>query len=173
METPVTHFSLKTPRLRLREITADDVDDLMGIFGNARAMQFYPGTQTRKETLDWIDWVRGCYAVHGYGFWAAELRETSELIGHAGLVHQADVDGEDEVEIGYALLPGQWGRGFATEAAVAVRDYAVHQLGQRRLIALIDPANFPSIRVAEKLGMTYERMTRRWERELCLYSVFC
>jgi RimJ/RimL family protein N-acetyltransferase len=64
------------------------------------------------------------------------------------------------VEIGYRLARSAWGKGFATEAARAVRDVAVHTLGIKRLIAIIDPANTASIRVAQKIGMHHESEVR-------------
>jgi RimJ/RimL family protein N-acetyltransferase len=61
------------------------------------------------------------------------------------------------VEIGYRLRRSSWGNGYATEAARAVRDYAFTVRGRKRLIALIDPSNAASLRVAEKIGMHYEK----------------
>ncbi|MDQ2691068.1 MAG: GNAT family N-acetyltransferase, partial [Chloroflexota bacterium] len=77
--------------------------------------------------------------------------------GYCGLFYFPDVGGKPEVEIGYRLRRSAWGKGFATEAACAVRDFAFNSLGMQRLIALIDPDNIASIRVAEKLGMQYEK----------------
>ena len=73
-----------------------------------------------------------------------------------GLTHFPDINGRPEIEIGYRLARAHWGRGLATEAARAVRDYAFDTLRLPRLIALIDPANTASIRVAEKLAMRHE-----------------
>ena len=67
-----------------------------------------------------------------------------------------DVNGQPEVEIGYRLARSAWGHGYATEAASAVRTFAFTTLGIRRLIAIIDPSNAPSIQVAKKIGMQYE-----------------
>jgi len=67
------------------------------------------------------------------------------------------VNGQPEIEIGYRLAKSAWGQGYATEAARSVRDFAFLTLGMKRLIAMIDPSNVASIRVAEKIGMRYER----------------
>jgi RimJ/RimL family protein N-acetyltransferase len=72
-------------------------------------------------------------------------------------VARAETDEPTETEIGYLLGRPHWGRGYATEAATAVRDYALSELGEERLIALIQDGNVASKRVAEKLGMAYER----------------
>ncbi len=68
-----------------------------------------------------------------------------------------DIDGVAEFEIGYRLIRSVWGNGYATEAAIAVRDHAFTVLNLTRLVALIEPVNNRSIRVAEKLGMKYEK----------------
>ncbi|HSJ87148.1 MAG TPA: GNAT family N-acetyltransferase, partial [Anaerolineales bacterium] len=83
-------------------------------------------------------------------------RSSSGLIGYCGLFHFPDVNGQEEIELGYRLKRAAWGQGYATQAARAVRDFAFHALNIKRLIALIDPENVSSIRVAEKIGMHYE-----------------
>jgi len=79
------------------------------------------------------------------------------VIGYCGLFFFPDIEGQAEVEIGYRLARSVWGKGYATEAAKAVRDYAFNVLRLERLIAMIDPSNIASIRVAEKIGMHYEK----------------
>lgn len=92
------------------------------------------------------------YTQHGFGLWALVLKESSELIGDCGLVVQ-DVEGVEEVEIGYHVRRDWWGQGLATEAAQACRNYGFNQLGFNKLISLIHPANIASRRVAQKNGM--------------------
>jgi RimJ/RimL family protein N-acetyltransferase len=148
----------------------NDTSDLLKIFSDLEAMRFYPNTKNRRQTEDWIGWNLESYARHGFGLWIAELKQTGEFAGQCGLVTQ-DIDGVSEVEIGYLFLRKLWGRGLATEAARACRDYATNELGVKRLISLIHPCNLPSRRVAEKVGMTLEREVEKWGRTLCLYSM--
>jgi ribosomal-protein-alanine N-acetyltransferase len=75
------------------------------------------------------------------------------------------------VEIGYLFLRKLWGQGLATEAARACRDYGFNQLGYRRLISLIGPANLASRRVAEKVGMTLEKEIIKWNMPICVYAI--
>ena len=96
------------------------------------------------------------YAQRGYGLWAVVLRETDQPIGYCGLTYFPDINGRPEVEVGYRLARAHWGKGYATEAATAVKDWAFCDRKMERLIALIDPQNVASIRVAEKLGMVHE-----------------
>jgi RimJ/RimL family protein N-acetyltransferase len=77
-----------------------------------------------------------------------------------GLIEK-NVDGRDEIELVHVLAADAWGQGYATEAASALRDYAFNHLRLRRLIALIDPENHASSRVAEKVGIQFEGETRR------------
>ena len=86
------------------------------------------------------------------------FREDDRLIGYCGFFAQT-VDGSEELEIGYRLDPAYWGRGVATEAAREVRDYGFSDLTRPRLISLIHPDNHASRRVAEKNGMTPEKVT--------------
>ncbi len=85
-------------------------------------------------------------------------KESSELIGYCGLLSWT-IDNSQEIEIGYRLATAYWGKGLATEAARAVRDYGWQFTQENGLICIIEPANHRSIRVAEKLGMKYERDT--------------
>lgn len=85
---------------------------------------------------------------------------SGEVVGHCGLLPKA-VDGRDETELIYVLVPSAWGKGYATEAAGAVMEHAFAVLGLRRLIALIDPENVASGHVAERIGTRYEGDTVR------------
>ena len=79
------------------------------------------------------------------------------VIGYCGLFYFPAIAEQPEIEIGYRLARPFWGHGYATEAVAAVRDYGFSVLCLPRLIALIDPQNVASIRVAENAGMRYER----------------
>lgn len=143
---------LETLRLRLGEFTGLDADPLCRVLCDATAMRFYPVPFDRAKVEDWIARNRQRYANDGYGLWAMRLKSTCELIGDCGLIKQA-VDGTTEVEIGYHLRRDQWGNGYATEAALACRDYAFQRLPVAHVISLIRPENLPSCRVAERAGM--------------------
>lgn len=146
---------LQTQRLRLRQYTSDDLDDLAQMFADEELMRFYSRTKSREESLAWIDWNLGLYEERGFGLWALELRGTSEFIGDCGLTPQT-VQGVTDVEIGWHTKRVHWSKGLATEAATACRDYALLRLGLSRLISIIHPDNVASRRVAEKIGMKVE-----------------
>lgn len=146
-----------TERLTLRHFHILDAESMYRVFGDPDVMRFGDGVQTK----DWVqDWLHTCleryHLTWGFGPYAVVKIPNQEVIGYCGLFYFPEVNGRPEVEIGYRLAHSAWGKGYATEAARAVRDHAFHTLGIERLIALIDPSNTASIRVAEKIGMRYE-----------------
>lgn len=161
---------LETDRMRLREMRPTDADNLLGIFSDPLAMRYYPGTKDRAQTEDWIEWNLASYRNNGFGLWVATLKGSGEFAGQCGLILQ-EVEGEREVEIGYLFLRRLWGQGLATEAARACRGYATEALGYKRLISLIDPGNWASRRVAEKVGMKLEKEIIKWNKPVCVYSI--
>lgn len=145
-----------TERLRFREMTEDDLDDVARLLGDPVVMRFYPAPKSRSAALDWIRWNRRGYARDGFGLWLL-TDPGGAFLGECGLTWQ-EVDGVSELELGYHLLPSAQGRGLATEAATACRDHA-RARGITRLIAITVPGNRPSQAVAERIGLTFDRAT--------------
>ncbi|MGA9073705.1 MAG: GNAT family N-acetyltransferase [Candidatus Sulfotelmatobacter sp.] len=154
MKTPAHAMPiLGTPRLILREFSRDDVDALARVLSDTETMRFYPAPLDCTGVENWIARNRRRYANNGHGLWAMVLKANGELIGDCGLTIQ-DVDGANEIEIGYHVRRDLWGQGLATEAARACRDFGFARLPVDRLVSIIRPENLPSRRVAEKNGMT-------------------
>jgi RimJ/RimL family protein N-acetyltransferase len=143
---------LETWRLVLREMRTSDVESLHRIFSDPLLMRFWP-VFGRSDTEDWVEDNRRRYVEDGFGLWAVTLRGDDEAIGDCGMIRH-EVDGAIETDLGWHLRRDLWGRGYATEAAAASRDYAFGPLGQVRLTATIHPDNVASRRVAEKIGMS-------------------
>jgi RimJ/RimL family protein N-acetyltransferase len=165
---------VETERLILRCFHVFDGEAMDRVFGDVEVMRFGPGVQTQG----WVrDWLRGClenyYQKLGFGPWAVVEKKSRAVIGYSGLFHFPDINGRPEIEIGYRLARPFWGQGYATEAVVAVRDYSFSVLCLPRLIALVDPQNVASIRVAEKAGMRYERevMLEGYDHPDHVYSI--
>ncbi|HTS37784.1 MAG TPA: GNAT family N-acetyltransferase [Candidatus Solibacter sp.] len=144
---------LETSRLALREFENSDADALALVLSDSETMRFYPAPFDKAGVEQWIVRNQRRYAEHGYGLWAMLLKTSGEVIGDCGLTVQ-NIEGIDEIEIGYHVRRDLWGQGLATEAARACRDYGFARLEVDRLISLIRPENLPSRRVAEKNGMT-------------------
>lgn len=147
---------LETPRLRLREMSLDDLDFVAAMLGHPEVMRFWPKPFSRKGSAEWIRRQQERYARDGFGYWLALDKTTQQPIGQAGVLAQ-EVDGVAEVGLGYIIHRPFWKRGFATEAATACRDYAFERLGKRRVIVLVRVENAPSQAVALKLGMKLEK----------------
>jgi RimJ/RimL family protein N-acetyltransferase len=164
----------RTERLVLRTFAASDLDDLALIMADPEVMSFSAdGPWDRARTLGFIE---GCLADYskerwGFGLWAVVRKDDSKLIGYCGLTRFEDIDGASEIEVGYRLARESWNRGFATEAATAVRDYAFNHLGIPRLISMIEPENGASARVAAKIGMALEKEISKWGRRVLVYAV--
>ena len=113
---------LETDRLTLREYVTEDFDALFEIVSDIETMQHYPAPFDEDKTRSWIQWNLDNYKKCGFGLWAVVLKETGEFIGDCGITIQ-DIDGEMLPEIGYHIHKKYWRKGFAKEAARAVRDW--------------------------------------------------
>jgi len=163
---------LGTERLLLRRLEPRDLDDLAALYSDPDVRRYFPeGTLSREETQDEFEWFRNGHPEHPeLGLWATVLKENGRFIGRCGLLPWM-IDGTFEVEIAYMLATEYWGRGLATEAAAGIRDHAFGTLGRNRLICLIDRDNAASIRVAEKIGMTFEREGTDDKGPFLMYSM--
>jgi ribosomal-protein-alanine N-acetyltransferase len=149
---------LETPRVILRPFREEDLDLLAQLMANTDFMRFSLGVFSREQTAGFLGKVIGWECRGLPSQFAVIHRKDNRLIGYCGFFHQ-QVDGADEIEIGYRLHPDYWNQGLATEAAQAVRDHGFADLNLPRLISLIHPDNRPSQRVAEKNGMQREKET--------------
>ncbi|QDI90827.1 N-acetyltransferase [Salicibibacter halophilus] len=161
---------MSTERLTLREMNKDDVGNLMKIFSDPVAMKYYPSTKDKSQTMEWIEWTLNNYNQYGVGLWIVEDKVTGDFLGQCGIVPQ-EVDGEIEMEIGYLFVRSAWGNGYATEAALACKNYGFEQMKLRKIISLPDVDNIPSTKVAERIGMNIEKTVQKWGKEVYIYSV--
>jgi RimJ/RimL family protein N-acetyltransferase len=161
---------LETERLRLQQFTLADIDALLAVLGDAVAMEFYPAPYDRRGVEDWIARNLERYRRDGHGLWAMALKDSGEVIGDCGCAMQ-EVEGSNHVEIGYHVRRDLWGFGYATEAARACKDYAFRTLRAQRVISMIRPENIRSRRVAEKNGMTCEKIVFWRDYDHCIYAI--
>ncbi|MGK9147703.1 GNAT family N-acetyltransferase [Plantibacter flavus] len=150
-----------TSRLRFREMTLADLDAMAALLGDPEAMAallgdpeamaFYPAPKTREQAAAWIAWNEDNYARYGFGLWIIETLD-GEFVGDCGLTWQ-QVNGVSSLEVGYHVTIAHQGRGFATEAAAACRDFARDHAGASELVAIINPDNIASQRIAENIGL--------------------
>jgi ribosomal-protein-alanine N-acetyltransferase len=151
----MSDLQLETPRLCLRLMRSSDLGDLLKIFGDPKVMaSFGVATFNREQMERWMQRNLEHQNLHGYGLFSVILKSEGLLIGDCGLEHMR-VDGDEVTELGYDFRSDYWNQGFATEAATAVRDYALDVLHLPRLISLIRVGNAASKRVSEKIGMRF------------------
>lgn len=144
---------IETERLILREYTFDDFNILFEIVSDPETMQHYPAPFDRQRTRDWIAWNLENYETYGFGLWAVVRKESGELIGDCGITIQ-NIDGEMLPEIGYHIHKKYWRRGFAKEAARAVRDWAFYNTQYDTIYSYMKYTNVGSYSTAIAIGMT-------------------
>jgi RimJ/RimL family protein N-acetyltransferase len=152
-------------------MVADDLDGLVEIFGDAAVMAaFGEPPLTRAQVRRWLERNLEHQREHGYGLFAVCSKEDGRLIGDCGL-ELMELDGEQVAELGYDFRSDRWNRGYATEAAGAVRDYAFASLRLPRLVSLIRPGNNASVRVAEEVGLQKVEEIERHGRTYLRYEL--
>lgn len=148
---------LVTERMILRRWKAEDTQPFSELNADARVMEFFPSTLTQTETEEMIKIIEERMDQNGFGFWAAELKETGQFIGFVGLnVPGYPLPFSPCVEIGWRLALPFWGKGFAPEAAIACLRYGFDKLGLKEIVSFTTVANDRSRRVMEKIGMKYD-----------------
>jgi RimJ/RimL family protein N-acetyltransferase len=145
---------LVTSRLELRRWREDDLDDYAQIAADAEVARYVGGPFDRATAWRQIAVFIGHRELRGWTSSAVVERSSGQLIGRGGLWQP---EGWPGLEVGWILGRGAWGCGYATELGRAVRDYAFSVLHVAHLISVIHPENAASIRVAEKIGSTFER----------------
>jgi ribosomal-protein-alanine N-acetyltransferase len=149
---------IATQRLVLRPFQSEDLDLFADFFLNEGFIQFSSGPFSRERVAEFVNKVIGWDRDGLPSQFVVTVRDSGTPIGYCGFFHQ-QVDGIAEIEIGYRLHPDFWNKGFATEAARAVRDIGFSDWKLHRVISLIHAENLASRRVAEKNGMILEKET--------------
>ena len=149
---------LETNRLILRPFTLDDAEAWLPLISLPEIIR-YTG-DTPATTVDQARELLRTrplrdYAVHGYGRMAVIEKARARLVGFSGFKYVADLQ---EVDIGYRFLPDCWGKGYATESALALMEEGRRTHGFRRIVGTVHPDNPASGKVLEKLGLRYERL---------------
>ncbi len=147
-----------TERLIAAPIRSDDLRELCLMHADPDVMKYMGGVRTEEETRLWLDNDLIHRNVHGFGLCVFRRKEDNKFVGRCG-VRRVQVEGIDEVELGYALAAEFWGRGMAAEMARAILQLGFDQIGQENIVALVDEDNRASRRLAEKLGFRFERNT--------------
>lgn len=143
---------LSTSRLKLRGPTESDFDDFAAFYASPRS-KHVGGPMTREVAWRQFASLWGHWLLRGYGRWMLERKDNGQVVGNVGLWYP---EGWPEPEIGWTLYANGVNQGFATEAALASREYAYQTLGWTTLISLIAPDNTASAKLAQRLGARLE-----------------
>lgn len=172
--------NLETDRLLLRQWKDSDLEPFVSLNADPRVMEFFPDTLSKEYTENMVRLCRERISKRGWGFWAAELKETQEFIGFIGLEEPNNgVSFEPCMEIGWRLAYQYWGNGYATEGAMAALRFAFQALEKDDIVSFTSVQNTRSEAVMKKLGMhrsesTFEHPKVAEESGLkthCLYTI--
>jgi len=162
--------TLETDRLILRPLRDEDADLLCALMQDPEVVRFIGAGVVPTSEDCWravAGWL-GHWMLRGYGPWAVVERESGTFMGRVGIHFPATWPGP---ELGYALGKPFWGRGYATEAARAARDWAFSERDFPELISLIDPLNLASIAVATRVGETLRGESMLRGQPLLRYAI--
>lgn len=151
-----TPRDLRTDRLWLRRWLPGDLAPFAALNADARVMEYFPAVLSREETDTLASRIEAHFEQHGFGLWAVEIPDVTSFAGFIGLsVPRFEAPFTPCVEIGWRLAPEYWGRGYATDGARAVLDFAFNALGLDEVVSFTAPGNLRSRRVMEKIGMVH------------------
>ena len=142
---------ITTKRLMLREMEEGDLEALFRVLGDKEIMCHYPYFFDEESVRGWIRRNQERYQIFGFGLWAVCLKDTGEMIGDCGLTMQI-IDGQIKPEIGYHIHRDHQRRGYAAEAATAVRDWTFRHTPFQMVYSYMKTANEPSARTAMAYG---------------------
>ena len=163
---------LETRRLLLRHLVLSDLDDLFALYSDPDVIRYIPDApRTLEEAREELEWfMNGHPRSPELGLWGTIHKETTQFIGRCGLLPWT-IDGKDEVEVAFALSKAHWGQGLATEVAQALVQYGFEHLRVSRLICVIDHGNKASIKVATRIGMTFEKEGEDEKGPFLVYAI--
>lgn len=145
---------IETERLILREMNSDDFDSLYKILADSSIMQHYPYAFDETRVRGWIERNKERYQIFGFGLWAVCLKQTGEMIGDCGLTMQ-NINGVIKPEIGYHIRADMQRKGFAKEAAIAVRDWTFENTPFNQIYSYMKYTNEPSANCALSWGCRF------------------
>lgn len=160
------NYILKSDRLGFRNWTIDDLPKMTLINLDSKVMEFFPGTQNKKQTAEFITRMSDQFLNKGFCYFAVEVLDSEKFIGFIGLSEQSfESDFTPCIDIGWRLDSSEWNLGYASEGAKRCLEYAFNDLHLESIVAMCPAANQRSERVMKKLGM---RKIRSFEHPLIL-----
>lgn len=163
---------LETPRLLLRHLVINDLDDLFALYQDSQIRKYFPeGILNYQDTKEELEWHMNGHSRHPeLGLWATIHKETGKFIGCCGLLPWT-IEGQYDVEVAYTITEEYWGQGLGSETAQGILNYGFEKLNLSRMICIIDPNNSAPQAVAQKIGMSYEKEAHDELGTFSIYSI--
>lgn len=148
-------YIFTSKRLGFRKWNTSDIKTMHEISSDQEVMQYFPATQTKAQTTQFIQRMQQQFDENGYCYFAVEIIKTKEFIGFIGICKQTyEADFNPATDIGWRLHKRYWSKGYATEGARACLHFAFTVIGLKEIVAVAPKYNVPSISVMKKIGMT-------------------
>lgn len=148
-------FEIRTSRLLLRQWQDSDLGQLIKMNADPKVMEFIGPPLNMDQSKAMMERARVSWKEHGYGRFAVEVLDSGSTIGFVGLAQtRIDAHFSPAVEIGWRLSPEFWGQGYATEGALAVKEFAFEDLGLSEIVSFTSAQNLRSRRVMQKIGLS-------------------
>jgi ribosomal-protein-alanine N-acetyltransferase len=164
-------MKLETDRFIIRSLKVEDVVTLAKIWTNPDVTRFMGDPRNYKEVHSQLMKDAQLVPPLKFDLWVVIEKATGDIVGHCGILDK-DIDDTKEFELVYVIDKPFWGKGYATEVSSAIKYFAFRELGLKRIVSLIEPANLASACVATKVGLIYERnIVRPGGKMMHLYSL--
>lgn len=165
-------MNLNTKNLFLTRFQEEDLPEVFQLLSSPEVMRFsLHGPYSKEKCLAFIQAQEKSFTDNGHCLLKISLKSNNAFIGYCGITNQT-IDNNIEKEIGYRILPAYWNYGYATEASKAIINWAKENRLTSRMIAIIESENYPSIKVALKIGMKLEKESLYAERvPVLIYSM--
>lgn len=162
-------YIIETERLKLRQLSDDDFDNLKAILSDEETMKFYPKPYDDEGVNKWIRWSKACYEKRGFGLWAVELHDGS-FIGDCGITLQ-NIDGDEVFEIGYHFNKKYWKKGYAIEAARACKKWFFENTDYDEVYSYMNIKNINSSNLAKRNGMKFIKQYKDNDETVAVYKI--
>ena len=160
--------TIETKRLRLRPWKIEDFSGFLALKTDPELLQYYlGGPKTEQQAWDDFCAISGQWHLRGVGIFLVADRETDQARGFSGLWFPLDID---VPELCWSLFPGNMGRGYATEAAQAAREWVFANTSYRELVSYIHPDNKASCAVADRLGAKLKGRIKLYGEDRLVYQ---
>ncbi len=162
-------FIIETDRLLLREFILDDAEKFYQLNLNPNVIK-YTGNVAFKSIEEAKSLLENYkdYQLNNYGRWAVINKDSNKFLGWCGLKYD---ELENETDIGFRFFEEEWNKGYATESAAACLKYGFDVLKLNRIIGRAMKENTTSIKVLEKIGLTYETDCMFENKEAVIYKI--